>query len=329
MKRKAESQVRIARLRCAPYVARMTAARTSSPLPIEPSRLAPGARVALIAPAGPLADVSELVLAQENARSLGWEPVVGDHALARDAYFAGSDRDRAKDLNWAITDPDIDGIWCLRGGYGATRLLETLDINALRARPKTLLGYSDITSLHAVWQRAGIVSYHGPTARAELSTFSRASLTQAVQHQTDSAGAAPDATCVLPGRATARLAGGNLALLATLAGTPWAVSFRGAIAVLEDVHEPMYRVDRMLVQLRQSGAFAGCAGIMFGHCTNCPESGDDGMRTLHDLVRELAETLRIPALMGVPVGHIPDQWTLPLGALATLDADGRSLIIHR
>ncbi len=307
----------------------MTAASVSSLVPTEPPRLAPGARVALIAPAGPLADVAELVLAQENARSLGWDPVVGNHALARDAYFAGSDANRAHDLHWAITDPSIDGIWCLRGGYGATRLLHTIDPAALRAHPKTLLGYSDITSLHAIWKRAGVVSYHGPTARAELSAFSRASLVQAVQHQTDSAGAAPDAVCVFPGRVTARLAGGNLALLSAMAGTPWAVSFDGAIAVLEDVHEAMYRVDRMLVQLRQSGAFDGCAGIMFGHCTNCPESGDDGMRTLHDLVRELAETLRIPALMGVPVGHIPDQWTLPFGALATLDADGHSLTIHR
>lgn len=307
----------------------MTATGASYPKTTEPPRLAPGARVALIAPAGPLASAAELALAQENARSLGWDLVVGDHALARSAYFAGTDSDRAHDLHWAITDPAIDGIWCLRGGYGATRLLETIDAHALRAHPKALLGYSDITALHAVWQKAGLVSYHGPTARAELSPFSRASLTQAVQHQTDSAGAAPDAVCVFPGRATARLAGGNLALLAALVGTPWAVSFHGAIAVLEDVHEPMYRVDRMLVQLLQSGAFDGCAGILFGHCTNCPESGDDGMRTLHDLVRELAETLRIPALMGVPVGHIPDQWTLPLGALATLDADGRSLIIHR
>ncbi len=307
----------------------MSASTASSHLPIEPPRLAAGARVALIAPAGPLADVSELELAQHNARSLGWDPVVGHHALAREAYFAGRDHDRAHDLNWAITDQSIDGIWCLRGGYGATRLLSAIDVNMLRARPKVLLGYSDITSLHAVWQRAGVVSYHGPTARAELSAFSRTSLVRAIQEQTDSAGDAPDATCVFSGRATARLAGGNLALLAALVGTPWAVSFGGAIAVLEDVHEAMYRVDRMIVQLRQAGAFDGCAGIMFGHCTDCPESGDDGRRTLHDLVRELAETLRIPTLMGVPVGHIPDQWTLPLGALATLDADARSLIIHR
>ncbi len=269
------------------------------------------------------------MLAQENARDFGWEPIVGNHALAREAYFAGSDRDRAHDLNWAITDPDVDGIWCLRGGYGATRLLDTVDRSALRARPKALLGYSDITSLHALWQSAGVVSFHGPTARAELSPFSRLSLAKAVLHQTDSAGVAPDARCVFSGRVTARLAGGNLALLAALTGTPWAVSFRGAIAVLEDVHEAIYRVDRMLVQLRQSGAFDGCLGIMFGHCTDCPESGDDGTRTLYDLMRELADTLRIPTLMGAPVGHIPDQWTLPLGALATLDADHQSLIIHR
>jgi muramoyltetrapeptide carboxypeptidase len=296
---------------------------------VHPSPLGAGARVALVSPAGPLGGPAEVALAEANARAFGWEPVVGRHALARTAYFAGTDAERGADLQTALADPTIDGIWCLRGGYGAMRLLSTLDPEALRRRPRALLGYSDITALHAAWQRAGLVSYHGPTARAELSPFSRASLAAALGGAANPAGHAPDATCIVPGRAEGRLAGGNLALVAALAGTPWAVSFRGAIAVLEDIHEATYRVDRMLVQLRLAGAFDGCRAIMFGHCTDCPDSGDDGRRTLLDLLTELGHALGVPTLMGVPVGHIPDQWTLPLGAMATLDADAHTLHVHR
>jgi muramoyltetrapeptide carboxypeptidase len=294
-----------------------------------PPPLRAGARVALVAPAGPLGGPAEVALAEENARSLGWEPVVGRFALARAGYFAGTDDERLTDLRDALTDPTIDGIWCLRGGYGAMRLLPRLDRDLLRQRPRVLLGYSDITALHAAWQGAGVVSYHGPTARAELSPFSRASLERAVVSGEEPAGEAPDATCIVPGRAEGRLAGGNLALVASLAGTPWAVSFRDAIAVLEDVHEATYRVDRMLVQLRLAGAFDGCRGIMFGHCTDCPDTGDDGRRTLLDLLTELGRSLNVPTVMGVPVGHIPDQWTLPLGATATLDAGAHTLHVHR
>ncbi len=307
----------------------MVAIITPTAARIEPPALAAGARVALVAPAGPLAGPHEIAHAKANARSFGWVPVVGRHALARANYFAGTDEERTRDLLDALDDPSIDGIWCLRGGYGATRLLPSLDLAALRARPRTLLGYSDITALHAAWQQAGVISFHGPTARAELSPFSRDSLVRAVQLGDDSAGDAPDAVCVSAGRAEGRLAGGNLALLAALCGTPWAVSFRGAIAVLEDVHEATYRVDRMLVQLRQSGAFDDCRGILFGHCTDCSDTNEDGRRSVAELVKELADSLRVPALLGVPVGHIPDQWTLPLGALATLDADACSLVIHR
>jgi len=296
---------------------------------LHPPPLAAGARVALVSPAGPLGGPAEVALAEANARAFGWEPVVGRHALARTGYFAGTDAERGSDLQAALADPAIDGVWCLRGGYGAMRLLSTLDLEAFRRRPRALLGYSDITALHAAWQRAGVVSYHGPTARAELSPFSRASLARALRGDEDPAGHAPDATCVVPGRAEGRLAGGNLALLAALSGTPWAVSFRGAIAVLEDIHEATYRVDRMLVQLRLAGAFDGCRGILFGHCTDCPDTNEDGRRTLLDLLTELGRALGVPTLMGVPVGHIPDQWTLPLGAMATLDADAHTLHLHR
>jgi muramoyltetrapeptide carboxypeptidase len=162
-----------------------------------------------------------------------------------------------------------------------------------------------------------------------LTPFSEASLVRAVRDAGDPCGEAPTATVIRGGRAEGRLAGGNLALLAALAGTPWAPRFDGAIVVLEDVNEAIYRVDRMLRQLLLAGAFAGCRAIAFGHCTRCPEPcDDDGRRTLPEVVGEIADALGVPALVGLPVGHIDDQWTLPLGAMATLDADARRLTVH-
>jgi muramoyltetrapeptide carboxypeptidase len=294
-----------------------------------PSPLGAGARVALIAPAGPLAGPADVANAEANARALGWEPVVARHALGRYGYFAGTDAERLRDLQAALDDPAIDGVWCLRGGYGTMRLLPALDLEALRARPRALIGFSDITALHAAWQAAGLVSFHGPVARNPLGPFSAQSMRRAVIDGSDSAGHAAEAVCVREGVAEGRLLGGNLALVAALVGTRWALSFRDAIVVLEDVNEATYRMDRMLVQLRLAGAFDGCRGLVFGQCTDCPDSSEDGRRSLHDLVAELAADLGVPALLGVPVGHIAEQWTLPFGAVATLDATAQYLHLHR
>lgn len=296
---------------------------------VEPDALAPGARVALVAPSGPLRGQEDVDRAKATVRSLGWEPVVAPNALERTGYFAGDDAVRAAALNAAIASPNVDAIWCLRGGYGAMRLLGMLDVSPLRVRPKALIGFSDITALHAAWQRAGVISYHGPVARGELTDFSRESLRRAVAVRGDSAGAAADAITLREGRAHGRLAGGNLALVAALCGTPWAINFRDAIAVFEDVNESIYRVDRMMIQLRLSGALDGCRGIVFGKCTNCPEASDDGSRTLQDVVQETADAIGVPALLGVPLGHIDDQWTLPLGAQAVLDSRNKSLQVQR
>jgi muramoyltetrapeptide carboxypeptidase len=145
-----------------------------------PPSLAPGARVALISPAGPLAGPDDLARAEQNARDLGWEPHTLPHAMSRDGYLAGDDVSRLADLNAAIRDPRIDGIWCVRGGYGVMRILEGVDYDSLRRAPKSIIGFSDITALHlAVRARADIVSYHGPNARAVLTPFSRESRARA------------------------------------------------------------------------------------------------------------------------------------------------------
>ena len=293
-----------------------------------PPSLTAGARVAMISPSGPLQGPHELERAVATAESLGWEVQVGQHALRRTGYFAGDDAQRGDDLLDALQDDRIDGIWCLRGGYGAARLLPRLSVELLQRFPKALLGYSDITALHAAWQHAGLVSYHGPTARAPLSDFSRDSLVRALQTGTDSCGAALDARVVRGGHATGRLVGGNLALLSSLCGTPWTVDGRGAIVVLEDVGEATYRLDRMLTQLRLAGVFDGCVGVAVGHWTDCPDTTDDGTRTVEAIVTELADALQVPTLQGIPVGHISDQWTVPFGAMATLDADARTVSVH-
>ena len=285
--------------------------------------------MALVAPAGPLRNEGELARAVENVRSFAWEPVVFPHALARDGYFAGTDDQRASDFNAALRDDAIDAIWCLRGGYGTMRILDAIDYDAAARRPKPVIGYSDITALHsALAVRSEIVTYHGPTARAALSSFSRESLKCALVHGGDSCGTAPQARVLVPGTAQGMLAGGNLALLGALVGTRFAPRFTDAILVLEDVDEAVYRVDRMMRQLLLAGLLDGVRAIVFGACTNCPEASDDGARRLDDVIGEAAKLLGVPAVCGAPVGHIDDQWTLPLGAAASLDTDRRSLVVH-
>ena len=291
-----------------------------------PPPLAPGARVALLAPAGPLRDEADLERSIVNARSLGWDPVPGAHVLARHAYFAGDDSTRLADVNGALHDPAIDGIWCVRGGYGAMRLLPGLDHEALVRRPKAVIGYSDITAVHAaIGLRAGLISFHGPIARTELTPFSRASLERAVGRALPICGDAPGARTVIPGRAAGRLAGGNLAILAALTGTSWMPNLDDTILVLEDIDEAVYRIDRMLVHLRLTGTLAGVRGIVFGAFTNCPETSDDGSRPLADVISEFAHAVGVPCIADAPIGHIDDQWTLPLGAPAELDADSPAL----
>jgi muramoyltetrapeptide carboxypeptidase len=283
-----------------------------------PPPLATGARVALVSPAGPLRGEGDLVRAVENARAFGWEPVVGTHARRREGYFAGTDQERLSDLNRALADDRIDAVWCLRGGYGTMRLLPRIDYEALRRRPKPIIGYSDVTALHAaIGRRVGLVTYHGPTARESLSAFSRDSLLRALVHGGDPCGSTRGARVLRRGTTVGRLAGGNLALLAALCGTPYFPDLDGALLVLEDVNEATYRVDRMLTQLRLSGALDGLRGIIVGHFTEIPDHAD-GDRPLDDVLAETADALEVPCIAGVPVGHIDQQWTLPLGLTAEL-----------
>lgn len=269
----------------------------------------------------------------ENARSFGWEPVPGAHVLERDGYLAGNDANRLADFAAAASNDAIDGVWCIRGGYGAMRLLDAIDYDVWRWKPKALIGYSDITALHgAIGARADLVTYHGPTARAELTELTRRSLRAAV-----STGDTPyvvrhdETVTVRGGCARGRLVGGNLALVASLAGTPYALNLDRAILVLEDVNEAVYRIDRMLVQLALSGALARCAGIVFGRFTEIPADAGEVEQSLplERILQEVADRFRVPCVANAPFGHVDDQFTLPLGATAVLDADQRTIVIER
>ena len=288
--------------------------------------LAAGSRVALVAPSGVLRDKSHVQRAADNVRSLGFTPVIGAHVDSLHGYLAGRDDERLDDLNQAIRDESIDAIWCVRGGYGAMRLLHDIDYSALRENPRPVIGFSDITALHAAIRReCDIVTFHGPTARGTLSVFSKDSLLRALVVGEDSCGVASAGRVLRAGRARGRLAGGNLALVAALQATPYSVDFDGAILIIEDVDEPVYRVDRMLRQLLLSGDLQKCAGIVAGDFRPpASEEGSDN-RTIDEVLAEAADAAGIPCLAGTPFGHIADQWTIPIGAMAELDTSNLSL----
>jgi muramoyltetrapeptide carboxypeptidase len=295
-----------------------------------PDPLRPGARVALVAPSGPLRGESDLEKAVSNTEAFGWTPVVGEHVLERDGYLAGSDAHRIADLNRAAADDAIDAVWCIRGGYGAMRLLDDLDLDAWRGKPKALIGYSDITALHAaVGRHANLVTFHGPTARGELTPFTRDSFASVVRGDEKSwAIEGPALQTLHAGKASGRLTGGNLALVAALVGTPHALDLDGAILVLEDVSEQIYRLDRMLWQLWLSGALRNVAGLVFGQFTDIQDDPANAERPLERLLREFAAKCDVPCIMNFPIGHVDDFVTLPLGANAQLDANAATLTIH-
>ena len=309
---------------------------SSSRLPHEyaasrPRALRPGAPVALVAPAGPLPD-GAIERAQQRVRELGWEPVLGRHARRRRGYLAGTDEERLADFSFALESEDIEGIWCLRGGYGTMRLLRGLDLAPLRERPRPLIGFSDNTTLHLLARRAGVVTFHGPHPGAEnVSSFSLDLLKRILEDGDRPLGRLPLPTgsqpplAIVPGSATGALIGGNLSLLAATIGTDVEVSAEGAILFLEEVGEPAYRLDRLLTQLVLSGVLDGVAGIAVGAITECSDAGTNGNPTATELVSDRLRELGVPVACGFPFGHVPDNWTLPVGAMARLEASAGTL----
>jgi muramoyltetrapeptide carboxypeptidase len=295
--------------------------------------------VALVAPAGPLLERDDLARAEALCRALGYEPVLGRNTAQHHGYFAGTDEQRLADFNAALGDSEVAAVWCIRGGYGTTRILDQLDFDALARRPKPVMGYSDITAvLNAVTRRTGLVTFHAPMARVSMPPFSRWHFERVLGSAEPAGrlGRLPDPPDVLlprdnriatlhGGVAEGPLAGGNLTLLQCLIGTPHFPDLDGAILFLEDVGEDLYRVDRMLAHLRMTGALERLAGIAVGRFTELKREMSDGALGFDEVLANYFLPLGIPVAYGFPIGHIDDQWTLPLGVRARLDAGSGEL----
>jgi muramoyltetrapeptide carboxypeptidase len=294
-------------------------------------RLPAAATVALIAPAGP----GELDIGKATRwmASRGLTLNVYPGVLQRQGYLAGSDQTRLRDLHDAFADPQVDAILCLRGGYGSPRLLDRIDYDLLARHPKPFVGYSDLTALHlAINQRAGFVTFHGPLLNADLLQEKRppteAALWNMLRGQvgTGQVIAHPVAhplRTVEHGISHGRLTGGNLAIIGALMSTPWEIETQGAILFIEDINEPLYRIDRLLNQLRLAGKFEGLLGVVAGDFAGIDNEPLDAL--LHQYFRVLG----IPVLSGWRSGHCDPNLTLPMGALVRLDAEARTLTLEQ
>lgn len=300
-----------------------------------------GARIAIVAPASAITGAADE--AAEWLLERGYEPQVMPAARMRLAppfdYLAGDDAARLADLHAAFADPAVGAVWCLQGGFGSWRVLDQIDYGLLRRHAKPFIGYSDVTALHLAIQRyAGFVTFHGPMLAQDLLAGRQAPTEQALLDMVSGrlgAGswivAPPQArlATLASGVATGRLIGGNLALLAALTGTRYAIDARDGILFFEDVNEALPRVDRMLAQLRRAGAFDGVRGVLVGSFTRLLGVPGDGEAALYPLVREHFQARGIPVLAGWPSGHGDPNLTLPLGARVTLDAGRGALRLEQ
>ncbi|WP_432133849.1 MULTISPECIES: S66 peptidase family protein [unclassified Streptomyces] len=299
---------------------------------VRPARLAPGARVAVVAPSGPVPE-ERLQAGLDVLRGWDLDPVVAPHVLDRHGafdYLAGADADRAADLQRAWCDPSVDAVLCARGGYGVQRMADLLDWEAMRAAgPKVFVGFSDITALHEAFAaRLGLVTLHGPMAagidfvkNARAQDHLRATLFAPETARVIASGGGP----LVPGRARGVLLGGCLCLLAAELGTPHARrSARGGLLCLEDVGEETYRLDRYLTQLLRSGWLEGVAGVLLGSWERC-----DPYERVRALLADRLGGLGVPVAEDFGFGHCDGALTIPFGVRADLDADAGTLTLDR
>lgn len=304
---------------------------------IKPKRLSPGDTVGLVLPASAAFDAEDVTFAREQMEALGFKVVVGPHATDKWGYFAGRDRDRAADINAMFADDRIAAVVCYTGGWGSPRVLPYLDFDLIARKPKVVIGYSDITALlNAITQRTGLVTFHGPVGSSTfdsytLDNFRRVVMTPEPAGALDPPAKRPNDLVdrvnrvmrMSPGKATGRLVGGNLTLVATMMGTPYELDTTGAILFLEDVDEELYRIDRMLTQLAFGGKFDRLAGFVFGRCSRCEVKGPTF--SLGEILRDRFAKAPYPAISGLSFGHIEQKLTLPIGVSATLDGEAGTL----
>lgn len=293
---------------------------------IWPTPLKYGDKVAITAPSSPVSD-EKLEMSVESIKFLGLEPVVMPSCHMAHGYLAGPDKQRADDINTAFADKDIKGIFCLRGGYGTTRLLPMLDFEMVKSNPKIFIGYSDISSLHFnINQKSGLVTFHGPMPTTDYRVhegFTNDSLRTCLF--------APEKLKIIgnpegeeiitlrEGYAKGTLVGGNLSLMAGTLGSPYEIDTKGKILFIEDVDEMPFRLDKMLTALALAGKFRDCEGIILGTFERCEEA-DHPSLTLREIFEEVVLPWNKPTILNLRAGHIYPQSTLPMGAEVSFEA---------
>lgn len=311
---------------------------------IKPKALKAGDIVGVITPSTYVSDPMRLDLVPKTIEHFGLKVKIGKNVRKRSGYLGGSIDERVADLHEMFQDPEVKGIFCIRGGYGSPQLLDRIDYKLIRNNPKVFAGYSDITAMHLAIQRhAGLVTFHSPVVLSRFTDwtqdhFRRALFTNEAKRIIRN----PDERnplrpvhpfrAIRPGKVRGPIMGGNLTLISSLMGTPYEPDTRGKIFFIEDVGEEPYRIDRMLTQLRLAGKFDQAAGIIVGECVDCNprefRPGFESTFSLNEVLEDILSTLRVPVLSGLLVGHTDDQATLPLGVTAELDAEAGSLTIE-
>lgn len=292
---------------------------------LKPSRLQVGDTVGLIAPAG-VFEPKYIEVVKQYLKELGLKAKLGAHILDRYGYLAGKDADRAADVNAMFSDRSVKAIITVRGGWGCNRILPLLNYPLIRSHPKIIMGYSDITSLLlAINARSQMITFHGPVATSTWSLFMLDYLKrilfdgEAVTMQNINTSEVR-VEAIAPGKARGKLVGGNLSVLSAMVGSPYLPSWYKSILFVEDTNEDIYRVDRMLTQLKNAGILNQISGFIFGQCTDC-SLGDEPSFTLMQVLQDHILPLGIPAWYGSMIGHIKDKFILPIGLEVEIDAD--------
>lgn len=307
---------------------------------IKPKRLKPGDTIGLVTPASPITE-EQLERTIKNIENLGFKVEFNrKRILARKGYLAGKDIVRADEINRMFANPDIDGIWCVRGGYGVSRILDMLNYKVIRENPKVLVGYSDITALHqAIFRKTGLVCFHGPAGASQFTEYTtkhvKAVITNPqmsynIEYATENMNLEDNIYqpfTINSGIAEGRLIGGNLTLAASLVGTPYDINYDNRLIFLEDIGEKPYRIDRMLTQMILAGKFDKVNGIILGVFLNCEAKDGDDSLNLSEMLMDRFQYLKIPIIYGMSFGHISNQFTLPLGINARLNTEDKTVTL--
>lgn len=311
---------------------------------LKPKMLKPGDTIGLITPSTYVSDPGRLALLQPTADAFGLRIRVGRNVGKRTGYVGGSVDERLADLHEMFADPEVKAVFCIRGGFGTPHLLDRIDYSLIRRNPKIFAGYSDITALHlAIHKHAGLVTFHSPVVLSRFTEFSQDYFKRALFSKEPIGRCAnpPErfplrpahpVRAVVKGRARGQLVGGNLTLISSTLGTPYEVDTKGKIFFIEDVGEEPYRIDRMLTQLWLAGKLQEAAGVVIGECVDCGpkefKPGFESTFSLGEVIEQTFSRLKVPVSYGLLIGHTDDQITLPLGVMATLDADRGELTIE-